>query len=844
VVASTLFMDNWRVHPNKDHPNLKIPRGLIWTDVDFSIKHGEQLKGYIQETKEVMERIKVKDVDLTPWLQNLLDQTNTLEIRGIGSGAGRNKDAGRYSIETLYTPLRSRGGGGEATVALADLLPKHSRLLIEGQPGAGKTTFLRLAAAMLCRDILAIPSPLASTWRKEYLGFVSTRPPLVPLFLRLSQLAALLAKDQDLLSADDGRRLLDLLQSLVKPEDDKAWRDHWNGLLERGEVLLLLDGLDEVADEVVRKRVIAIVQETTRRWGKCPMVVTSRPFGVEQMKGLGFQHVVIEPFGQLEIHEFIKRWSAALHEQANEASGVRANHQEILLQAILEKPAIRILAANPVMLTCLCVVHWNEGQLPEGRARVYQAVIRWLIAARSDMRVKAGFGDQFTLEAFTTLALAMMTVNQGKKQAVFDVQDGAEAVESLVARYFSELKNKPERLRTGRQWLAFECLGSGIVEELGDQRIKFWHLTFQEYLAAQALAWLGDEEKPGEDFWPILKQKLDDPQWRETVELFPGALFDEGGKRRVDRLLQRVLNLRGKKPTLEDDARVAGIMGRLLQPMIAYQYIPKVEIGETYQQVLNRAMAIFTKEGAKQVPIKQRIAAAEALGRGGDPRLQDLTLIDLPGTGWKLGKYPVTVWEFQQFVDDGGYKEQSWWDDAGWQLRKELESPGNWDEQLLHPNRPVTDVSWFEAMAYCRWLSKQRGEIIRLPDETVWQKAATSPKGKYPWGADEPTQELANFGGNVGSPTPVGLYPAGDGPLGHCDLAGNVWEWCRNIGENEKSLETPLDPVVKESDSPVWRGGSWGDGSGNLGLVFCDWNHAKYRLVIVGFRVAAAPASL
>ncbi|MBF0143842.1 MAG: SUMF1/EgtB/PvdO family nonheme iron enzyme [Magnetococcales bacterium] len=796
--------------------------------------------------------------DLSPWLRNVLDRTGKLEIRGIGSGAGRSQEAGWYDIETLYTPLSSRGEAGGVLesrgepVSLAELLAGEERLLIEGQPGAGKTTFLKLVAALLCRDLLGMPGPEdGGSWRWRHLGLSDGSAAPVPLFLRLSELAALLAREQPPY-ADNALRLLDLLDFKEERGADEAWRGHWTGLLERGEALLLLDGLDEVADEGLRRRVIAIVQEATRRWEKCRLVVSSRPHGVEQMRGLGFHHAVIEPFGTREIEEFTRRWSDALYERPGSDNAVAVAHRDKLLKAILEKPTIRLLASNPVMLTCLCVVHWHEGDLPEGRARVYQAVIRWLLASRTEMRQKAGYENQFALEAFVALALAMMTAMAGRKVAVFDLQDGAEAVAGLVTRYFPQLLGRAARQKCGRDWLMFECLGSGIVEELGRQRLKYWHLTFQEYLAARALAWLGDGDEAGEDWWPVLRERLDDSQWRETVELFPGTLFDEGGSRRVDRLLGRVLRLRGETPDLADEARVAGILGRLLQPMSAYQYRPPVEIEENYRAMLERVMPIFTRAGAAQVPVGTRIAAAEALGRGGDPRLarenfaKPEYLIEVPETGgWKLRKFLVTVMEYQEFVERGGYQEPKWWDGEGWKQRSERgwESPGDWDAQTQHPNRPVTGVSWYEARAYCRWLSGQRGEILCLPEREVWLRATGSKEDKYPWGDAEPNAERANYGRNVEAPTPVGIYPAGDGPLGHCDLAGNVWEWQRDLYSAVFGFEraAPLDPVVTENSFWVIMGGSWVDPADSLSAAFRSWSPAWVR-VGLGFRVAAAPA--
>ncbi len=152
-------------------------------------------------------------------------------------------------------------------------------------------------------------------------------------------------------------------------------------------------------------------------------------------------------------------------------------------------------------------------------------------------------------------------------------------------------------------------------------------------------------------------------------------------------------------------------------------------------------------------------------------------------------------------------------------------------------------VSWYEADAYCRWLDEQRGIEIRLPKEEEWQRAATPAKGEYPWGEEEPDAERANFAPsfdspNVGSPTPVGIYPAGDGRHGHSDLAGNVWEWCLERYEGKNAKEIWPDEEIR-----VLRGGGWYDSAEALRAAVRFGFPASGRHDGVGFRVSAAPAS-
>ena len=148
-------------------------------------------------------------------------------------------------------------------------------------------------------------------------------------------------------------------------------------------------------------------------------------------------------------------------------------------------------------------------------------------------------------------------------------------------------------------------------------------------------------------------------------------------------------------------------------------------------------------------------------------------------------------------------------------------------------------MSWYEAVAYCRWLSEQLAADIRLPTEQQWEKAARGTEGReYPWGdgyrvgfanIDETRDKAGPH--SLGETSPVGIYPQGNTPEGIADLSGNVSEWCLN--EREKPERTKTGG----SQDRVLRGGGWND--------FADFARAAYRLghgpddrdVSIGFRV-------
>jgi formylglycine-generating enzyme required for sulfatase activity len=141
-------------------------------------------------------------------------------------------------------------------------------------------------------------------------------------------------------------------------------------------------------------------------------------------------------------------------------------------------------------------------------------------------------------------------------------------------------------------------------------------------------------------------------------------------------------------------------------------------------------------------------------------------------------------------------------------------------------NHPVVNVSWYDAMAYAAWLGGN------LPTEAEWELAARGSVGRmYPWGNERPTRTRANYdpdGGGVGrtpGTAPVGSFPEGATPERIHDLAGNVWEWCRDGLSNARVL----------------KGGSYFNGERYLATAPRNSLHPEGRESVVGFRVAWPP---
>jgi len=186
--------------------------------------------------------------------------------------------------------------------------------------------------------------------------------------------------------------------------------------------------------------------------------------------------------------------------------------------------------------------------------------------------------------------------------------------------------------------------------------------------------------------------------------------------------------------------------------------------------------------------------------------------------------------------------------------------PSLWNDPVwIAPNQPVIGVSWYEAEAYCNWLSEwlhcPRG-TVRLPAEAEWEWAARGPAGRrYPWGENWEAWRCNSSESRLNRTSAVGCFPGdvadwwqvvtgGDevvtgGDDRVHDLAGNVWEWTASVYGKDYSKSNQSVMNINPSGGPrVLRGGSWGSEPGRLRSAARDWSVPRLRVTNIGFRLA------
>jgi len=733
--------------------------------------------------------------------------------------AGRTLDEAMLAEVVTGEGLERRAGTAEP-VPVERLLGENQGLVVLGDPGAGKSTLLKVLA-LACAEGRA----------EERLGLPGA--PL-PILLPLAAYAAALRERERCLEdfMPDYFRLRGISQDLSPLFADA---------LARGQALVLLDGLDEVLEgrAFVADRVEEFFREHAPAGNR--LVVTSRIVGYREapLRAEGLATVTLVDFRRQQIEQFAHNWchafEVATHGDTPEAHRDAEIEKKELLDAVFSNPGVERLASNPLLLTILALIKRQGVTLPHRRVELYELYLRTLISAWSQARAldRRPVGPELDyLETARVLAPLALWLRETNPSAGLARQ--AE-MERWLAEYYrgDEWGLSPgEARKRARGFLAAVRRYSNLLVERGEGTYGFIHLTFEEYLAAQGVAQRGELDLS--ETTRLLVHHLDDLAWHETTLLTVGYLgIVQRNRRSASAVIESLL-----AAEREGD-------GRGWNVVVAGEALRDVGAVGITDRCRNRVLdaLVETMQDAAVRPDYRRRAGLLLGWLGWLPDDLD-EWVEIPGgpflygedkkrriieRSYLIGKYPVTNVQFARFVEAGGYEEPDYWSPEGLAWRsgesddqieedfwrdwvkkrppEERNRPWWWDDpERANPLVPVVGVSWFEAQAYCHWLTselRQAGvigedEVARLPAEEEWERAARGTGGRtYPWGEGF---DVARANLKIGphpaeGTTAVCTYPNGISPDGVWDCVGNVWEWTASWW--------------RKGETRVLRGGSW-----------------------------------
>jgi formylglycine-generating enzyme required for sulfatase activity len=812
----------------------------------------------------------------TAYLSRLYREAASLSLLGIDpAAAGGEEDAG-LRLDAAYTALLTltprehhlRPGAPEARerpLSALEQLNRHRHLVLLGDPGSGKSTFVNFVALCMAGEILGPPSAGLDLLRSplpDTRGADEEEPQpwdhgaLLPVRVVLRDFAA-----RGLPAVGEratARHLWEFIAGTLADASLPGCADDLYKHLQETGGLILLDGLDEVPEaESRRQQIREAIEDFVKSFAKCRVLLTSRTYAYQNQgwKLGGFTEGVLAPFSDGQIRRFIARWyahSAALGRHSNEDAEGKAVH---LRQAVFGREHLRELAERPLLLTLMACLHaWRGTSLPEKREELYASAVELLLDRWESQRV---IRDREGKPVFLQPSLAQYlktgkdAVRQTLEELAFEVHAAqgdlpgtADVPEGdLVARLLG-LRRTPDA--NPAELVDYLSQRAGLLVPRGVGVYTFPHRTFQEYLAACHLS--------AEDFPATLAElgRTDPDRWREVL-LLAGAKAARGTPSAVWQLARELCYREPDAPEVTPaDLWGAHLAGQAIVEAVDLSR-KMSEANRLQLELLRRWHVHLLRTG--DLPARERALAGKSLARIGDsrfdperwflPREPLFGFVEVPAGPFLMGegeeqhevplptffisRYPVTVAQFRAFVEHSGYEAEPW----------VLEGVAN---------HPVVGVSWHDGVAFCEWLTERLRELpldlgiggfkAALPSEAEWEKAARGMDGRdYPWeGGSDP--ERANYGETgIGEPSTVGCFPDGASPFGCEEMSGNVLEWTRALwGEDGRE-----DP--SSSGPRVLRGGAFVDDASYLRCAVRLRSHPSDRYSGVGFRVVLLPFS-
>lgn len=557
--------------------------------------------------------------------------------------------------------------------------------------------------------------------------------------------------------------------------------DFLSAHIQAGRAWFLLDALDEVADPRHRKNVRNVIHDLADQLRSTRLIVTARLAAYRDVNLESFAVATVRDLDEQQRTQMVHLIYRSL--ALDDPDRYAADLDELFRSSA----ALRDLTRTPVMVWTAAVIHALRGRLPEGRAALYDAYVDILLKksfehARDDtapLEELVG-GQDFSLQDRRHyLSYAAFQVHglleshperhpgREEERAILVGED--ELVDDVLAPYFQDkmyLADPREARQRAQRFVALMVERSGLLYETAQGYTIGDHLTMQEFLAG---CYLGDDYRldDPDGYAAFVRGKVGHTWWREVFMLAAGYLAEKGFK--APKFIEEIAR-QGEKP--EQRLAALALAGRGLLQLRAhvqrptwYAGLAKKLAGQLYSRLYAQstpAPAAARHEAGLVLGLLYGYPGEDGLA---DPRFAHPlglpTFVPIEGgqfwmgeddspeederprhrvrlSPYQIARYPTTNQMFARFVGDGGYADQRWWpeaiDDGYWKDGKVkdwtdawYDLPRYWDDpKWNNPSQPVVGVSWYEAVAYCRWLTAalDDGHTYRLPSEAQWERAA------------------------------------------------------------------------------------------------------------------------
>jgi hypothetical protein len=381
-------------------------------------------------------------------------------------------------------------------LALMGNQPDFRRLAILGAPGSGKTTMMRYITLMYA----------ARTPRQLH----PKAPQFIPVLLYLRDVYPTIIQNPAIPLAD---LVTDWAQNLQKTDPLKPPTGWFAKQLRGNRCLVMLDGLDEVADETQRQQISHWVDQQMYEYPQTPFILTSRPLGYEKAQLKEDVMVLeVEDMTDEQVQTFVRNWYLATEVKNHGGQvdlGIREEAEQQasrLIAEIEQQPALAEMAKNPLLLTMIATVHRRRATLPLNRVELYREICQVLLEKRQ--RAK-GITDVLTADQKQSVLQPLALDLTQRDTLKFTLDE----VRPLLQ---NKLATLPGIDWTPEQFLKQLREVDALVAKEQEEVYQFAHRSFQEYLTATEIKDTNQEA--------LLIEALQTPQslewWATTMRLY------------------------------------------------------------------------------------------------------------------------------------------------------------------------------------------------------------------------------------------------------------------------------------------------------------------------------------